>query len=205
MIMLVDESFDFAEFTFMLRGVPPGDRRNKVAAELERVSGLTVREARQKFQQQLFMSRLERLVRFLDGEDVSGELTPSEKTAYAALGGPKPAAQAPVAPSKGAPEAAPAAEPQGKNRRQARRIQMKTRVRIRRDSDPMTEVLEPLDVSKGGVSFQSPRRFALHEIIWVSMHYKPGVSAMAVRSQIVRVAPIPQSVEFSYGAKFLAG
>ena len=81
---------------------------------------------------------------------------------------------------------------------------MKTRVRIRREPGPTTEVLEPLDLSKGGISFQSPKRFALHEIIWVSMHYQPGFSTIAVRSQIVRAAPIPQSAEFSYGVKFLA-
>ena len=209
-IMPVDETFDFAEFTFMLGGFPPGDRRSQVAAELERVRGLTVREARQKFQQQLFMGRLERLVRFLDGEDVSGELTPSEKNAYAGLTGPMAAAaEAPPEPApEPAPEAAPKpppAAPQGKDRRQSRRIQMKTRVRIRRESDSKPEVLEPLDLSKGGISFQSPKRFAMREIIWVSLHYQPGVSTMAVRSQIVRAAPIPQSAEFSYGVKFLAG
>ena len=201
---LIEELFDFAEFTTALGGLPPGDRRSRATGELERVRGLTVREARKRFQQILFMTRLERLVRFLDGEDVSGELTPSERNALAALGGPQPTGQAPVAAAEGAPKAGAAPAPQGKDRRQSLRVWMKTRVRIRRESDPKPEVLEPLDLSNGGISFRSPKRFALREIIWVSMHYQPGVSTMAVRSQIVRAAPIPQAAEFSYGVKFLA-
>jgi hypothetical protein len=80
---------------------------------------------------------------------------------------------------------------------------MKTRVRIRRESDNVSEILEPLNLSRGGVGFQSCKRFALHEIVWVIMHYRPESTDMETKSMIVRAAPIPHSTEFSYGLKFL--
>jgi len=73
-------------------------------------------------------------------------------------------------------------EPSGAERRTSRRIQMKTRVRIRRDSDNASEVLEPVNVSRGGLGFESCRRFALHETLWVTMHYQPGSGDTQARS-----------------------
>jgi hypothetical protein len=80
---------------------------------------------------------------------------------------------------------------------------MKTRVRIRRDSDNVSEILEPVNLSRGGVGFQSCKRFALHETVWVTMHYQPEATDMETKSIIVRAAPIAHSTEFSYGLKFL--
>jgi hypothetical protein len=119
-----------------------------------------------------------------------------------------------------------ASELSGAERRTSRRIQMKTRVRIRRDSDNVCEVLEPVNVSRGGLGFQSCKRFALHETVWATMHYQPGsdgipaksASRLAGRSKalaldaaaeietksiIVRAAAMANSIEFSYGLKFL--
>ena len=80
---------------------------------------------------------------------------------------------------------------------------MKTRVRIRRDSDNVSEILEPVNLSRGGISFKSCKRFALHETVWVTMHYQPQSTEMETKSIIVRAAPMKNSTEFSYGLKFL--
>jgi hypothetical protein len=100
-----------------------------------------------------------------------------------------------------APEPEPPArsEPSGAERRTSRRIQMKTKVRIRYNK--AMETVEPVNVSKGGISFESLRNYALHEIIFVTMHYQPETDQMETRSIIVRAAPKEEGT--SYGVKFL--
>lgn len=194
--MAAPEKFDFAEFVIGLKASPPENRRDKVQQECWRARDLTIRESGAKFQQQLYVGRLERLARHLKGIDVSRELTPSEVQAYALLlDTPAPAAPAVQ------PPPAPAA-PQGKDRRTSRRIAMKTRARVRRQSNQEGEVVEPVNVSKGGISFLSRKRFELHESVFVTMHYQPGAAEMETRSQIVRAAPTDTG-DFSYGVKFL--
>jgi hypothetical protein len=222
--MIQHDSFDLNAFAQALTGHPAAERAGRVQAEVQRVRGITVRDAGKRFNQQMYVTRLERLGRALGGHDVGGELTPSERpihtllladkvvpaevAAAAVVAPPPPTPPTVVAPPPApAPAAAPApgegSEPSGAERRISRRIQMKTRVRIRRDSDNVTEVLEPLNLSRGGVGFHSCKRFALHETVWVTMHYQPNSTEMETKSIIVRAAPLANSTEFSYGLKFL--
>jgi hypothetical protein len=220
--MTQDDSFDLSVFSQALAGQPAAERAGLVNAEVQRIRALTVRDAGKRFNQQMYTKALERLGRALNGQDVGGELTPSERPIHALLVGAAvplavaavTAAPAPVAlpqpPVPAIPEppalvSAAAAVPElsGPERRTSRRIQMKTKVRIRRDADNVAEILEPLNISRGGVGFHSCKRFALHETVWVVMHYRPDSTDMETKSIIVRAASVANSTEFSYGLKFL--
>ena len=192
-LMAGHDEFDFEVFVSTLTAVPVGDRLAGVRKEMVRAQALVVRDAQRRFEQQVYVRRLERLVRYLSGENVSKELSPSETRAYEML------SKAPPAPA----EAAPA---MGKDRRVSRRIAMKTRVRIRRDSGSGAEVLEPVNVSRGGISFLSSAQYKMSEVVWVNLHYdpkNPEAAAPETRSIIVRAAP--ESGQFSYGVRFLGG
>ena len=207
------EKFAFSTFVPSLRGLSQEDQRTRVREEVKRISELVVREPSRIFQQQLYLQRLKRLSRFLTGEEVASELTPSEAQAYTLLtdsASQSARTAAPVAaPSAPVPRAEEGVDPAlegGKEHRRSRRIGMKTRVRIRRESGSETEVLEPVNVSRGGVSFESTRQYDLHEIVWVQMHYDPNLpdgGGMETRSLIVRAVPLPRWDAFSYGVKFL--
>lgn len=95
----------------------------------------------------------------------------------------------------------------GAERRTARRISMKTWVRIRRERG-RAEVLVPVNVSRGGMSFESTKRYELHETVWVRLHYDPDIpdsGGLETRSLVVRAARLPQFDAFSYSVKFLPG
>jgi hypothetical protein len=166
---------------------------------------------------------LERLSRFMAGEEVAMELTPTEIEAYALISTPlveepraaaaaaahhSAAPSAPIAPPA-APLAAPAggeALAEGAERRRSRRIQMRTRARICRESDGSTEVLEPVNVSRGGIGFRSSRLYARHEKITVNMHYQPKQPESDIsesRGMIVRAVAETGTQLYSYGVKFL--
>ena len=86
------------------------------------------------------------------------------------------------------------------------RIVMKMRVRIRRESGSEMEVLEPVNVSQGGIGFESTRQYDPDEIVWVKMHYDPNLpdsGGMETRSLIVRAVPLPSWNAFSCGVQFL--
>ncbi len=199
--MPAEEKFDLSAFVYGMRALSDQDRQQKLREEMERIGTLVVRDPGLQFQQQLYLQRLKRLSRFLTGEKIP--LTPVEVQAYVPLGR-RPAAQAPVAPGS-TPAAAPAERP-GSERRTSRRIALKTWVRVRRASDSETELVEPVNVSRGGLCFQSIRQYDLHDIIWIKMHCDPEVpesGEMETRCLIVRAAPVPEWEAFSYGLKFL--
>jgi len=214
---VAEEHFDITQFIADLAGKPADFHRQLLAKELGRVRGMTVRDAGRRFKQQMYVSRMERLMRYLNGEDVTQELTPSERSAYGLLGrgwaAAKPSvapiaepAAAPVVAKPAPPQPARAPEPEpepveptGAERRTSRRIQMKTKIRVRYSK--ALEIVEPINVSKGGISFESQRSYALHEIIFVTMHYQPETDQMETRSIIVRAAPKDDVT--SYGVKFL--
>ena len=216
--VVAEEHFDITQFIAELAGKPADFHRQLLKKELGRVRDMTVRDSGRRFKQQMYVSRMERLMRYLNGEDVAQELTPSEKSAYGLLGRGW-AAAAPAAASAASPAASPIvvpavepaptplarapepelAEPKGAERRTSRRIQMKTKIRVRYNK--AMEIIEPVNVSKGGISFESLRTYALHEIIFVTMHYQPETDQMETRSIIVRAAPKQEGT--SYGVKFL--
>jgi len=76
---------------------------------------------------------------------------------------------------------------------------MKTRARVRR-VDGKIEIVAPLNVSRGGIAFESPMEYALDERIRVAMHYREGEDALETNGAIVRVSPRSASQE--YGVKF---
>ena len=83
--MAEGEKFDFVEFVSTLRDLSSQDQRGRVTEELARMQAMLVRESSGKFEQQIYMRRVERLSRFLEGQDVAADLTPSEKRAYELL------------------------------------------------------------------------------------------------------------------------
>ena len=207
------EKFDLSTFVPNLRGLSQEDQRNRVREEVKRVSKLVVREPSRIFRQQLCLQRLQRLSRFLMGEDVARKLTPSEARAYRLLTDSTSQSARTAGPVAAPSASVPTAEERvdaelggRKEHRRSRRIGMTTRVRIRRESGPETEVLEPVNVSLGGISFESTRQYDLHEIVWVKMHYDPNLTdggGTETRSMIVRAVPLPRWDAFSYGVKFL--
>ncbi len=194
--MPAKEVFDFLEFVTDMKAQRPENVLTHVGKEVVRVNEMFIRDPEMKFQQQLYIRRLERLVRCLAGKDVSQELSPVEVKAYEVLGlRPTPLA---------AQEKASVAS--GADRRTSRRITLKTRVRIRRDGGHWAEVLEPENVSRGGIGFQSKAHYRLDEIVWLKMHFEPDAPkgpGMETRSIIVRAVPQQEEGVFSYGVKFL--
>jgi len=114
---------------------------------------------------------------------------------------PEPPPPAPVSPPPAAPPAAAAAAApvNWADRRSSRRIQMKTRARVRRKND-MTEVVAPLNVSKGGVAFESRLSYDLDEVIFVALHYREGGEALETPGSVVRVSK--RAGAFEYGVRY---
>ena len=83
--MAEGEKFDFVEFVSTLRDLSPQGQRGRVAEEVTRMQMMLVRESSGKFEQQIYLRRVERLSQFLGGQDVAADLTPSEKRAYELL------------------------------------------------------------------------------------------------------------------------
>ena len=100
-------------------------------------------------------------------------------------------------------EAVPSAEPEipWSERRTARRIYVRTQARIRRPSS--SEVVAPVNVSRGGIGFESRASYELDEVIWVAMHFREGAEHLETPSRIVRVSPGAKGDRYSYGVKFV--
>src|SRR5258708_2192208 len=83
--MTREETFDLNEFVERLTALPVDAWTSSISQELGRMRGVTVRDASKRFQQQMYVTKLERLARTIRGEDVSNQLTPSEQQAYGRL------------------------------------------------------------------------------------------------------------------------
>jgi pyruvate/2-oxoglutarate dehydrogenase complex dihydrolipoamide acyltransferase (E2) component len=101
------------------------------------------------------------------------------------------------------PEAVPAAEVappiSWSDRRGSRRIQLRTRARIRRAAS--SEIVAPINVSRGGICFESRAAYELDEVIWVTMHYREGEQPMETPSRIVRITRV-ETAGYNYGVSF---
>jgi len=64
----------------------------------------------------------------------------------------------------------------------------------------MTEVIAPLNVSKGGVGFESRLSYSLDEVVFVALHYREGGEALETPGTIVRVSQ--RSGAFEYGVRY---
>jgi len=86
-------------------------------------------------------------------------------------------------------------------RRASKRIFIKTRARIRRASS--AEIVEPINVSRGGICFQSRASYELDEVVWVAMHYRDGDShPMETTSRVVRISRGAPNQPPAYGISF---
>ncbi len=119
---------------------------------------------------------------------------------------PAPPSAPPPEPEMAVPEPTPAvAEPSQPppinwaDRRGSRRIQMKTRARVRRP-DNRSEIVAPVNVSRGGIAFETAQQYALDEMIQVALHYRDGEQPLETLGTIVRVTPRGQTAE--YGVRF---
>jgi hypothetical protein len=98
-----------------------------------------------------------------------------------------------------APEPSQPPEINWAEKRGSRRIQMKTRARIRRP-DNRSEIVAPVNVSRGGIAFETAQQYALDELVQVALHYREGEEALETHGSIVRVTPRGQTSEC--GVKF---
>ena len=101
-------------------------------------------------------------------------------------------------------EAPSSAEPEipWSERRTARRIYVRTQARVRRPSS--SEVVAPVNVSRGGICFESRASYELGEVVWVAMHFREDAQHLETPSRIVRVSPGAKGDAYSYGVKFEA-
>jgi len=101
------------------------------------------------------------------------------------------------------PETAPAAEVPAPiswaDRRGSRRISLRTRARIRRAAS--SEIVAPINVSRGGICFESRAAYELDEVIWVAMHFREGEQPMETPSRIVRITRV-EGAGYNYGVSF---
>ncbi len=79
---------------------------------------------------------------------------------------------------------------------------MKTTARIRRATTQGTEIVAPVNVSRGGIAYESRLSYELEEVIFVAMHYREGGELLETPGRIVRVSPGGQN--FGYGVRFEA-
>jgi hypothetical protein len=144
--------------------------------------------------------------------------SPPTHAAPVPVAAPPPSAPAPPAPAAAPPPPPPAPEPEPAppepppvaepvkpaeinwaERRSSRRIHMKTRARVRRP-DNRSEIVAPLNVSRGGIAFESVQKYSLDDRIQVALHYREGEQALETLGSIVRVSSRGQTAE--YGVKF---
>ncbi len=150
-----------------------GKAAAKRAAELSKAAQVAG-AAREQAEETTTRLEAAAAARLLVGTELEALLWPSPEVAA------QPAAEA---------EAAPSAEPEvpRSERRTARRIFVRTQARIRRPSS--SEVVAPVDVSRGGICFESRASYELDEVVWVAMHFREDAEHLETPSRIVRVSP----------------
>ena len=138
----------------------------------------------------------------VEGEPAAAAAPVKEEAAPAPVAAPPPPAAAPPPPVP-QPEAAPAAEVappiSWADRRGSRRIQLRTRARVRRAAS--SEIVAPINVSRGGICFESRAAYELDEVIWVAMHFREGEQPMETPSRIVRITRM-ETAGYNYGVSF---
>jgi hypothetical protein len=76
---------------------------------------------------------------------------------------------------------------------------LRTRARIRRAAS--SEIVAPINVSRGGIAFESRAAYELDEVIWVAMHFREGEQPMETPSRIVRITRT-EGAGYNYGVSF---
>lgn len=88
----------------------------------------------------------------------------------------------------------------GIERRKGKRVPVKVRARIRRPGSE--EVVEAINVSRGGICFLSQKSYGLSDVVWVAMHYTEGAQVFETPSRIVRLTPGKGGKPNAYGLRF---
>lgn len=116
-------------------------------------------------------------------------------------------ASKPIAAPSGAPEksAEPVTGPATPARRVNRRRHVRTRVSFLacvRQAVSGDDIVECENVSKGGVSFRSLKRYDEGSLIEVAVPYSPGSPAIFVQARIQHVEELPGGRLFRHGAEY---
>ena len=87
------------------------------------------------------------------------------------------------------------------DRRTTRRIHVRTRARIRRPD--LVEILEPINVSRRGLCFESDHSYELNSMVWVALHYQEDMpDLLETPSRVVRIIPRGDGAPVRYGVHF---
>jgi hypothetical protein len=90
------------------------------------------------------------------------------------------------------------------NRRRDRRMKTKLNAAIR-GAGGREEIVECLDMSKGGFGFRSAREYSLDARIEAAVPYSPDGSSIFVPAKIANVSKTEKTKMFRYGAAYLRG
>ena len=87
------------------------------------------------------------------------------------------------------------------DRRTTRRIHVRTRARIRRPD--LVEILEPINLSRRGLCFESDYSYELNSMVWVALHYQEDMpDLLETPSRVVRIIPREDGAPVRYGVHF---
>ena len=87
------------------------------------------------------------------------------------------------------------------DRRTTRRLHVRTRARIRRPD--LVEILEPINVSRRGLCFESDYSYELNSMVWVALHYQEDMpDLLETPSRVVRIIPRENGAPVRYGVHF---
>ena len=77
---------------------------------------------------------------------------------------------------------------------------MQTRVRIRRGATSEVEIVVPLNVSRGGIAFESRNPYEVGELLHLAMHYREDEEILETPGRIVQT--FRADGKFTYGVRF---
>jgi len=133
------------------------------------------------------------------GEPQKQEVRPGAGPAGAVA--PSAGTSAPAGAATTAPAGGAAAVP---NRRRDRRMKTKVNAAIR-GAGGREEIVECLDMSKGGFGFRSAREYSVDARIEAAVPYSPDGSSIFVPAKIANVSKIEKTKMYRYGAAYLRG
>lgn len=92
-----------------------------------------------------------------------------------------------------------------RNERRHGRVSVRTMLRVRRLSAAEAEVVQPVDVSRTGIGFESVREYEPQEKVLVTLHYDPArpESSIETPAEVVRVEPLDRWDAYGYGLRFV--
>lgn len=180
----------------------------QLRAEFEKVA---LRAELARGRAEILLRRIEEAVARADAGILGGPTATAEfnEPVFSPRSEPAPVASAPPAPAEPAAVPPPAVETprfqtgpiSWDDRRSSRRIQVKMLARIRH---PMfAEVIQPLDLSRRGLGFESPSLYEADIPVWIALHYRDNaLDVLETPARIVRVARSRRDGQHIYGVRF---